>query len=170
LYVNPSRTPPPRVLSRREVVLPLVEEEAGLLSLPEVRLEDDVAFADGDDVGHLALQQGHALVEPLEEADTRIVALEDALRIEPLREDPHDLVLETLGGLREGLDDEVVAVAIHHERGQAVPLGMDESAGGRPPGQRLAPADGGLELLLEEAGRQCSPLSIMRSVISERDE
>ena len=59
--------------------------------------------------------------------DLRVVPLDDAERLQQLDEHGDDLGLGALGSLRERLDDQVLAVAVHHQRRQAVALAVDHA-------------------------------------------
>ena len=69
-----------------------------------------------------------------------------------------DRVLERLRGLRQGLDHEVVAVAVDHQRRQAVAFAVDDAVGLGPGGDGLAPGERGVEPLLQEVlGQRLRP-------------
>src|SRR5258706_1205724 len=136
------------------VVFALVEEEACLLTVVEVGQVDDTVLLDLDLLGHVPEEKPDVRLEPFELAHLRIVPLQDALGLEQRRERLHDLALAPVHALREGLDDQVVAVAVDHEGGQAVALAVDDAVGRCARGHRLAPADRGRQAVAEEANGQ----------------
>src|SRR5215469_6943911 len=76
--------------------------------------------------GHFAVHGGDALVEALEKADLRIVALEDALGLKEFNEEFDEQALVPFGPLAQGLDGEIVAVAIDDQRWQPVALTVSQ--------------------------------------------
>ena len=68
---------------------------------------------------------------------------------EQLHEDLHDLGLCTLGALGERLNDDVIAVAIDHQRREAIALAVDHAVGLRPRRHLLTPGEGLVDPLLQ---------------------
>ena len=116
-------------------------------------------------------QHLHARLEPFELADLRVVSLQDSAGPEPVAEDAGDVVAQGVGGLREGLDDEVVAVAVDDEGGDAVPFAVDQAAGpgagchGVPPAHGLRRGAAG-----SQSAASVSPREIIRRRISDCEE
>jgi hypothetical protein len=111
------------------VVLALVEEQPRLLAVPRVDEVRDRPLPDLDLFGHLAVREHHFLGQPLEGAHLRIVAQEDATRLQQFHEQFDDQVAVRVGALRQGLDHEHVRVAIHDERREQVRLAVHETHG-----------------------------------------
>ena len=163
---------PARVAARREVVLALVEEEAGLLPLAQV----DAAAARPP-------RSPRRRPAPRRGATETVCSRPSSARTRgSLRSTmPRGFSSSTsaatisafgaLRALRERLDREVVAVAVDHERRQAVALAVDDAVrlGARPPPSRAsaAPARSGRA---GSSRASVSPRSIMRRRISERDD
>src|SRR5437899_810947 len=143
-----------RVAARHAVVLALVEEQAGLLPMPEVGLEAHAVLGHRDRLRHLAVQHAHLRGQPLEGAHARVVALQDPARREHLDERGGDLALQRVRRLRQRLHHEVVAVAVHHEGRQAVAFAVDDPVRLRPRRHRLPPRARGLEALAHEGRRE----------------
>ena len=128
------------------MVLALVEEQAGLLPVAQVDPQADVALAHLDRAP--APRRGGRETtgsRPSRRPHLRVVALHDALRLEELHERGDDLGLGPLGGLRERLDGEVVAVAVDDERGEPVALAVDDAVRLCPGGHRRAPDERALD-------------------------
>jgi hypothetical protein len=83
--------------------------------------EDALRDFAGEDFGLLA--------EVLQFADEDVVAGEDALGLEELLEAIGDSGAGGIHALIEELEDKVIAVAIDHEAGEEVALGVDEAVG-----------------------------------------
>ena len=111
------------------VVLALVEEDAGLLAAQEVGGEIEAVHPDGDGLGDLAGEDGGFERQLLLGADRDVVAGDDALGLEDLFEAGDDVGLGGVHALVEGLDDEVVAIAIHDQGGQEVGFAVDDAVG-----------------------------------------
>ena len=71
----------PGVAGGHQVVLALVEEEPGLLAVPEVDLSARAALSHLDRLRDLAVEHADLLLQALQLAHPRVVALQDALRL-----------------------------------------------------------------------------------------
>src|SRR6266545_7611934 len=138
----------------RGMVLALVEEEAGLLAVVEVGQVRDPVLLHLDRRGDGPVEQADLRFQPFELAHLGVVALEDPLRLEQLPKRVHDLALAPVHTLGERLHDEVVAVAVDHQGGEAIALAVDHAVGGGARGHRLAPAQRRGQPLAEEASSQ----------------
>ena len=126
---------------RGDTILALIEEQPRLLPAIQIDLVHDPAFAHVDGLGNGPVQHLDALFEPFEQADARIVPGEDASRMQQLGQLTGDVGQQPVDALRQRLDDQVVAVAIDDERGQAIGFAVDEPVCGRIDGQGLAELD-----------------------------
>jgi len=86
--------------------------------LKQVGLEPDAAFDDLDPLRDVAVNHLDALLEPLEQADLRVVPRQDASRRAEVDERGDHLRHQAVGALRERLHHQAVAVAVDDERGQ----------------------------------------------------
>src|SRR5207244_13611050 len=116
---------------------------SGRLALPNVHVETAAVLDDRDDVRDMPGQYLYFPVQCIEGEDAWIVALQATRRVEQILERCDDLALHPVGGLRQRLHDEVVAITVHDQGRQAVSFAVDQAAGLGPPGHCLAPAEGG---------------------------
>ena len=133
--------PAARISGGRGPILALIEKQPGLLAAAQIDVVLDAAFGDGDRVRHLAREHLDALLEPLEEPRARVVARENAARVQKIVQRRDDRWQQTIHPLRQRLHDEVVAVAIDDERRQQIGLAVDEAVCRRVDGERLAERD-----------------------------
>lgn len=132
------------------VVLELVEVEAGFLAFEEVGLKDHAVVANLEGRGRITVKDGFGKFHALGPADGSIVSLNDGGGIEEVLQSLDNEVLSLEHGEGEGLDDEVVAVAIHDEAGKAVGLAPNEAAEGGVDARVGAGLDGALDAALKE--------------------
>ena len=120
-----------RVQRRGRAVLPLIEEQARLLSPPQIHVVLDPVLGDDHRLGHLARQHVDALLQAFEQPRARIVARENAARLQPARQASRRRRQQAVHALRQRLDDEIVAVPIDDERRQQVGFAVNQPIGGR---------------------------------------
>ena len=114
------------VLAGPEVVLPLVEEGAGLLPAEDVEAHPDLALAQLERPG---LRPGHDalhLRQPLQLADPHVVPLHHRPEPERVDEHPGQPRLAAVGGRHERLDHRHVAVAVGHQPRQQIGLAVHQ--------------------------------------------
>ncbi len=126
-------------------VLPLIEKQPGLLPTAEVDVVLDACLPHGDAVRHFSGDHLHPLIEPFERPGARIVAGKDSTRSDLLVEEVDDLRQQPIHALRERLDDEVVAVAIHDERRQQIGLAVNQPIRGRIDAERAPERQRGVD-------------------------
>src|SRR5215207_3809516 len=132
-----------------EVVLALVQEAARLLPAPQVRLVVHRAFANDDGLGDLTREGPHPGVETLVLPGGRVAAQEYPDGREQLAERPHHPLEPSLDGCGAYLENEVIAVAVHHEAGHAIGLGVEDAVGVTVYLERGAVGEGVLDLVPE---------------------
>src|SRR5690606_2335908 len=118
-----------RVGTRADVVVPLVQEGAGLLAPDEVQLELHQALGVGNRLGHLAVQHALHLLQTFVGPHAHIRAVDDALRLEVVHQQAHEHRREGVGGGDEELHAQVVAVTIDDEPRKPVRLRVDHPVG-----------------------------------------
>ena len=131
-------------------VRPLIEEGAGLLTVPWRREVPHRAFADLDLAWHRADDRLDIVGEPLATAGRHVVSEEDALGLEQGDDRVEDLLPHRLQAGGEDLGDDPAVVAVNHERREAVPFAVHHAPGGGidaraslgRPGEPLAPPGG----------------------------
>ena len=164
--------PSARVPGGGRAILALIEEQPGLLALPQIDVVLDAAFGDGDRFGDIARQHLHALLESLEDSCARIVARQNAARVQHLAQCAGNRRQQTIGSLGQRLHHQIVAVAIDDERGKQIGFAMDQTVRRRVDGERLpesnrrfdAPPDqGGVRRLL--SGRQHPQRDLRRAAV-----
>ena len=156
-----------RVPRRRLPVLPLIEEQPGLLAAPQIDVVLDRPFAHDDRVGNAAVQHLDRLRQSFERPHLRIVPRQDAGRLEQL----HAACRVTAGqqaihALRQRLHHQIVAVSIDDERRQQVRFAVNQPVGVGVEPQRLAVAERLLETARARAARPAAPRRASASVIA----
>ena len=94
-----------------------------------------------------------ALFEPLERSCARIVAGQNAARLQPIAERGDDRRQTSIHRLRQRLHDQVVAVIVDDQRRQQIGFAVDEAVGGRVDAERLAKRDRGVEAAADQRVR-----------------
>ncbi len=118
-----------RVAGGGAVVLALIEEDAGLLPVQQVGPQGEAVHLHRHGLGNFAGEHGGFERQLLLGAHRDIVARHDPLGVEDLLQAGRDLVLGGVHALVEGLHDQVVAVAVHHQRGQQVGFAVHHAVG-----------------------------------------
>ena len=77
------------------------------------------------------MKHGDRLLETLEQAHARVVARENARRLQPLDQQAREVRQKTVDPLHQRLKHQIVSVAIDHQPGQAIGFAVDEPVGGR---------------------------------------
>ena len=115
-----------RVERRGRPVLALVEKQPRLLTVPHVDVVFHARFAHGDRLGHLARQQIHALLEALQQTRAGVVPRQNPFRVEQIVQRGDDCRRQPVHTLRQGLQNEVVAVPVDDEGRQQIRFAVDE--------------------------------------------
>ncbi len=110
------------------VVVELVEVEAGLLALKQVGVEGAALVAHDERRRRLAVHRPLDLVEAFGLAHAALVALDDAAGGKDLHQGLDDQLLALRHRQGQGLQHQVVAVAVDDDAGQAVGLAPDQAA------------------------------------------
>ena len=113
----------------RGAVLLLVEEEARLLAFLDIHPEVDAVLHHLHAVGNCAVHHACQLLQALQAANRHIAALIDALWMHFFHQRVHHILLEALHAQRQALQHQYIAKAVHNQRGQAVALRENQSAG-----------------------------------------
>ena len=109
--------------------------------MPQIDVVLDPALDHGHRLRHLAGQHLDPLLEPLEQPRPRVVAREDAARVQQILERRDDQRQQAIHPLRQRLDDEVLAVPIDDERRQEIRFAVDQPIRRRVDRERLAERD-----------------------------
>ena len=107
----------------------------------------------------LATEHPGTKFEPFGDADGGVVALDDSHGLELLLEDARDFLAALVHGKSERLHDEVVAVTIDDEAGDAVAFTPHEPPEARVAASALAVGDGLGDAALEEVEVEFLPLA-----------
>ena len=103
----------------------LVEIESGLLSLQEIEVKGDVVEVHRDLAGVVAVNDGNFGCESFGFSDGGVVSQNDGSGLEDLDQGGDDEIFALVHGEGEGLEDEVLAVAVDDDAGEAVGLAPD---------------------------------------------
>ena len=120
-----------RVPGRRDVILALVQKNAGLLAAQQVRVQLQPVHLDGNHLRNLARQHTGFQRKVFAFPNRGVVALHNSARREKLFETAHDLELGAIHALIQRLHREVVAVAIDHQARQLIAFPMHQPIGVR---------------------------------------
>jgi hypothetical protein len=93
-------------------------------------VEARAVLGEGDPLGRLAERRAHVKIQALQFAHRSVVAPQDRLRPEHLRERLEDRVAHRLHARRGDLRHQHVGVAVHHEPRQAVAFAIGEPVEG----------------------------------------
>ncbi len=140
-------------LAHTMAVLPLVEEEAGLLALLDVDAEVEAVFDDRATRGlAVAAHEARARLEPFQLARLGVRALVDRLAAGELGERVEDRIAPALDAGSEELRHQHVGVAVDDEARQSVGFGMDQAhrVAVLRRGQRLAYGERAQHAIAEE--------------------
>jgi hypothetical protein len=135
-----------------EVVVALVEVDAGLLAFEQVGIEGESVHADADGAVDGAVQDAFFLGQGFTVADGDIVAEDDGAGGEEFVERGEEVGLGAVHALVEGLEDERVMVAVDDEAGEQVGFGEDDAVGVGVVDDVAAVEEGGFEAASEEGG------------------
>src|SRR5436190_8951356 len=109
-------------------VLPLVEEEAGLLALLDVDAEVEAVFDDRATRGlAVTAHEARARLEPFQLARLGVRALVDRLAAGELGERVEDRIAPALDARGKELRHQHVGVTVDDEARQAIRLGVDQT-------------------------------------------
>jgi len=128
----------------------LIEVEAGFLAGERVDLEFQSVVVDHERARVGAVEHGEFGAESFGFADGGVVAEDDGGGLESFAESLDEEVAALVHGEREGLQDEVVEVAVDDDAGQAVGFAPDEAAEAGIDGEALAEGGGLVEAAEEE--------------------
>ena len=112
-----------------EVILALVEEAAGLLARPQMRVVAHLSLAHYYRFGDFAGEDLDSRSEAFATPGGRVAAQQDTGGGEEVVEGRDDRSEATLDRCRPHLEDEVVSVTVRHQTGDAIGLGVEETIG-----------------------------------------
>src|SRR5579875_1372336 len=93
----------------------------------QVVTKSHAIFSPDNLVWHISVKNRIAAFEALQFADTRIISLQDARGREQLVQYGNDFLFARVCTLTEGLKNQPVRIAIHHNRGQQVRFSVDQT-------------------------------------------
>ncbi len=145
---------PLRQAGHQEVLLALVEVEPGLLPVGQVQLVGQPVNLHRAGRGGLARAGPHMPVKTLQFAHRGVVAENDLLRLQFLRQPVPDRVQAQVDRAGDGLHDEHAGELVDDEAGNKVGVGPDQAAAGlRPPPFQRLPQGAGQVVGLEGHAR-----------------
>ena len=104
----------------------MVKEETSLLTVSQVDLEFDTELSDQHQVRHVARQHFDGLRQAVEYPCARVIARENAFRIQPVSQRTNDNRQQPIRSLRQRLHNQIVAIPIDDEGGKQVGLAVHE--------------------------------------------
>jgi hypothetical protein len=127
--VKQSSARPPGITRGGEVIVALIEEDAGLLAVQEVRAQSEAVHPDGDGIRNFACHYGCFERQLFLGADCDIVARDDAPGVENLFQTGCDFGFCRVHALVQSLHHEVVGVAIDDQRRQQIGFAVYHAVG-----------------------------------------
>ncbi len=118
--------PAATVASRSDVILPLIQEDAGLLPAQQVGVQLQTVHLHSHRLWNFASHHTGLQSQRLQLANRDVVALHDPLGREKLFQTTHYFVLGAIHALGQSLDSEIVAVAVDHQPGKPIPFAMNQ--------------------------------------------
>ncbi len=120
---------PAGITGGSEVVLALIEKDAGLLAAQEIGVEGQPVEVNSHPVRNVARQGLRFQGEPFLSPYWHVVPRRNACRGEQCLETRDDLGKQPVHALVEGLHDEIIAVTVDDQARQAVGLAVNQAIG-----------------------------------------
>ena len=134
-----------RVTRRGLAILPLIQEQPGLLAVPGIDVVGNRSLFHCDGRRDLTVEELHLLLEALEQAHLGIVAAQHAFGAGQLHQQADQRRQQRIHALRQRLQHQVVPVLVDNQRRQQVRLAMDEPVRGGVHAKGGAEVDGALQ-------------------------
>ncbi len=119
--------PAASVAGRRDVILPLVKKNPGLLSVQQVGVQLQPVHLDCHYLGNFARHHARLQRQRFPLANRYVVTLRNTLRREQFLQTTYDVGLGTIHALIQRLEGEIVAIPVDHQARQLVAFAMHQA-------------------------------------------